>query len=82
LNRLSGKLVWERDTAKEWNVPEAFFGVGSTPVIEGDLLIVQVGGSPPESKRAPPTRLDLIEGKLRLSLESGSLVVERIATDS
>ncbi len=27
----TGKLVWQRDTAADFNVPEAFFGVGSTP---------------------------------------------------
>jgi outer membrane protein assembly factor BamB len=42
----TGKLVWQRDTAKDWNVPEAFFGVGSTPILEGDKLIVMVGGQP------------------------------------
>jgi outer membrane protein assembly factor BamB len=42
----SGKLVWQRDTAKEWNVPEPFFGVGSTPLLEDDRLIVMVGGQP------------------------------------
>lgn len=42
----TGKLVWERDTQKDWNVPEAFFGVGSTPVLEAGLLIVMVGGQP------------------------------------
>ena len=26
-----------------------FFGVGSTPLVEKDLLIVQIGGSPPDS---------------------------------
>ena len=41
-----GKLVWQRDTAKDWNVPEAFFGVGSTPLIEDGKLIVMVGGQP------------------------------------
>jgi len=46
LDRLTGKLVWQRDTAKDWNVPEAFFGVGSTPLLEGDNLIVMVGGQP------------------------------------
>jgi outer membrane protein assembly factor BamB len=25
----TGSLVWQRDAAKEWNMPEAFFGVGS-----------------------------------------------------
>jgi outer membrane protein assembly factor BamB len=41
-----GKLVWKVDTREEFNVIQNFFGVGSTPVVEGDLLIVQVGGSP------------------------------------
>jgi len=46
LELASGKKVWERDTQKDWEVPEAFFGVGSTPILEGDLLIVMVGGQP------------------------------------
>jgi outer membrane protein assembly factor BamB len=41
-----GKPLWKVDTAAEFNVIQNFFGVGSTPVVEGDLLIVQVGGSP------------------------------------
>lgn len=45
----SGELVWHVDTAKEFNVVQNFFGAGSTPVVEGDLLIVQIGGSPPGS---------------------------------
>ena len=46
LDLKTGKLVWERATAKDWNVPDAFFGVGSTPILEGDRLIVMVGGQP------------------------------------
>jgi outer membrane protein assembly factor BamB len=42
----SGKMVWERDTAKEWTIPAAFFGVGSTPVLESNRLFVMVGGQP------------------------------------
>jgi outer membrane protein assembly factor BamB len=38
--------VWQRDTAVDFKVPEAFFGVGSTPILEGGLLIVMVGGQP------------------------------------
>lgn len=41
-----GRLIWQRDTHKDWQVPEAFFGVGSTPILEGNLLIVMVGGQP------------------------------------
>jgi outer membrane protein assembly factor BamB len=42
----TGKVVWQRDTGSDFNVPEAFFGVGSTPILEGGLLIVMVGGQP------------------------------------
>jgi outer membrane protein assembly factor BamB len=42
-----GRLVWEIDTARRYGVVQNFFGVGSTPVVEGDLLIVPIGGSPP-----------------------------------
>ncbi|HMC26422.1 MAG TPA: PQQ-binding-like beta-propeller repeat protein, partial [Verrucomicrobiae bacterium] len=42
----NGKLIWHRDTAAQWNIPPAFFGVGSTPILEGNLLIVMIGGQP------------------------------------
>src|SRR5262249_48718657 len=41
-----GKLLWKKDTVKEFNVIQNFFGIASTPVIEGNLLITVVGGSP------------------------------------
>ncbi len=40
----TGKPVWERATQKDFEVPDAFFGVGSSPVLEEGKLIVQVGG--------------------------------------
>lgn len=46
LDLATGKLVWERDTAKDWKVPGHFFGAGCTPILEGGLLIVLVGGAP------------------------------------
>lgn len=53
-----GRLLWEVDTAREFGVVENFFGVGSTPIIENDLLIAQIGGSPPGSPK-------LSSGKVR-----------------
>jgi len=44
-----GRLLWEIDTTAKFGVVQNCFGVGSTPVIENDLLIVPVGGSPPDS---------------------------------
>jgi outer membrane protein assembly factor BamB len=46
LDLQTGKPIWRRDTQKDFDVPEAFFGVGSSPILEGDLLVVQVGGQP------------------------------------
>ena len=46
LELATGKLVWQRDTGFDFNVPNAFFGVGSTPILEDNLLIVMVGGQP------------------------------------
>ncbi len=43
LDLVTGKKVWQRDTAKDFEVPEAFFGAGSSPLLEDGLLIVQVG---------------------------------------
>ena len=42
----SGKVIWKRETAREFDVPEAFFGVGSTPILEDGKLIVLLGGQP------------------------------------
>jgi outer membrane protein assembly factor BamB len=42
-----GRPVWRIDTTKQFNVVKNFFGVGSTPLVWHDLLLVNVGGSPP-----------------------------------
>ena len=56
-----GKLLWQRQTAKEFEIPPAFFGVGSTPILEGDKLLVMVGGQPD----AAVVALDSATGKTR-----------------
>ncbi len=49
LRASDGKLIWDLDVNAKYGVSQNFFGVGSTPIIEGDLLICMVGGSPPGS---------------------------------
>lgn len=44
LDTKTGKLIWQRDTAKDWSIPEAFFGVGSTPLLADGKLFVIIGG--------------------------------------
>ncbi len=57
-----GKLLWKVDTAATFGVVQNFFGVGTSPVVEGDLLMVMIGGSPPESQPAGRFDLDRVKG--------------------
>jgi outer membrane protein assembly factor BamB len=43
LDLASGKVVWKRDLRAEYKVPQDFFGTASTPLVENQLLIVNVG---------------------------------------
>ncbi len=61
LDAQTGRMIWRLDTVKRFGVVQNFFGVGSTPVVEGDLLLVQVGGSPPGDQQVPLGRLDLVK---------------------
>jgi outer membrane protein assembly factor BamB len=62
VDALTGKPHWGVDTQREFGVVQNFFGVGSTPIVEGDLVIVQVGGSPPDCQDVPPGALDRVRG--------------------
>lgn len=42
-----GKPLWQVDTSKKFGVVKNFFGVGSTPIVAGELLVANIGGSPP-----------------------------------
>lgn len=68
INVDSGKMVWRLDTTREFNVVKNFFGVGSSPLVWRDLLMVNVGGSPPGG----PTDLYAAHGPIE---SSGSAVV-------
>lgn len=39
-----GAKRWSRDLRIEYEGPEGYFGAGSTPLIEGDKLLINVGG--------------------------------------
>lgn len=54
LHGVAGRLVcldlengterWARDTRRDYQFPESYFGVGSSPLLVGEKLIVNVGG--------------------------------------
>ncbi len=62
LNAATGELIWKVNTVEKFGVVQNFFGVGSTPVVEGELLIMLVGGSPEGSQGAGPGGLDRVKG--------------------
>jgi outer membrane protein assembly factor BamB len=54
----SGKKIWGRSIVADYKVPANYFGVGTSPLIEGDLLLVNVGG-----KQAGIVAFDKAHGK-------------------
>ena len=46
LDMRDGRRIWTRDTAADFRIPPAFFGVGSSPLPVDASLMVMVGGQP------------------------------------
>jgi outer membrane protein assembly factor BamB len=40
----TGAILWQRDCVRDFEMQPAFFGHGSTPLVVGNRLIVQIGG--------------------------------------
>jgi len=40
-----GDILWKKDLNKEYNIQMPQWGIAASPLIEGDLLIIQVGGT-------------------------------------
>jgi outer membrane protein assembly factor BamB len=44
LELATGKKIWDRPLNDEYKVRKGFFGVATSPVLEGDLLLLNIGG--------------------------------------
>ena len=44
LELATGKQLWLRNICQDFNAPEGYFGAGSSPILEGGKLLVNVGG--------------------------------------
>jgi outer membrane protein assembly factor BamB len=44
LKLTDGKIVWQRELLKDYNVPQSYFGVGTSPILEAGRVLVNVGG--------------------------------------
>jgi len=40
----TGKRLWQRQTHREFDAAEGYFGAGSTPLVVGERVVVNVGG--------------------------------------
>jgi len=49
LDAVSGDVHWKKDLAKEYNARVPQYGASVAPLVEGDLLIVCIGGQPDAS---------------------------------
>ena len=46
LEAATGKVVWEEDLQKIYDIGMPTWGLSASPLIEGELLILQIGGKP------------------------------------
>lgn len=44
VNLTDGKILWSRKLAKDYKAQDGYFGFGSSPIVVGDVLMVNVGG--------------------------------------
>lgn len=85
-----GKPVWKVNTVADFGVVQNFFGVGAAPVVEGDLLLAQVGGSPKGERIDPDQKnngtaliaFDKLTGKVKYQIgdDLASYSVPTLAT--
>jgi len=40
-----GGVVWKRDVRADYSIPPSFFGLGSSPLVYGDIVILNAGGT-------------------------------------
>jgi outer membrane protein assembly factor BamB len=49
LNLADGGMIWQRRLSRDYQVPADLFAVASSPLVEGGMLILNVGGGAPDS---------------------------------
>ena len=49
LDTATGRRQWTRETHRDFAAPEGYFGAGSTPLVIGERVIVNVGGARQEA---------------------------------
>ncbi len=70
LRLADGAKIWSVDTHAEFRAGEGYFGAGSSPIVEGDKVIVNVGGAKADA------------GIVAFSLENGQVVWKATREDA
>jgi outer membrane protein assembly factor BamB len=60
----SGKPLWQIDTRKEFQADKGFFGHACSPLVEGDAVILNLGGKTADGRGAGIAAFDAARGKL------------------
>jgi outer membrane protein assembly factor BamB len=63
LDLASGNVIWKHDCARKYSMGAVFFGYGSSPLVMGSRLIVQLGGEH-GGRPANTAAFDVATGKL------------------
>jgi len=61
LDTATGQVRWQRQTHREFDAAEGYFGAGSSPLVIGDCVVVNVGGR----RGAGVVGFELSTGKVR-----------------
>ena len=61
--RETGEQVWSRNVWDDFQAPEGYFGAGSSPIVIGDLLLLNVG-----AKNAGIVAFDVNSGETKWQL--------------
>lgn len=69
LDLKTGNVLWKRDLAQEFKIPQYFFGYGPNPVVWNDQLILNVGGKEKGESGTCVAALDLKTGKTSWTYE-------------
>ncbi len=72
LQCVDGKLVWEVDLREDFNCDLIIYGVGTTPVVLGNRLLIIVGGKLPQNSEAAVVALDKQTGVFQYSVGKGA----------
>ena len=74
----TGERVWQRRVNDEYKVPPGFFGAGCAPIVEGDLVLLNLGG--PDGAGIVAFKTDTGETAWRVSNDTASYSTPIVGT--